>query len=270
MLRLLSSNAQGRKDFWKPSKPCGVGIHWKALTENSQMITNMPWFKSFFGFFAPFCIVKLATSSIRVKALKGYQSQTQSTGTDGLTHLCLKQQKGVERHCDISRRAACNITTCPVASCKWIWLKTTMGQPEQDPDLPRLASNVLGKVQYNLCVAGQVDVAAGQVNFEVSRSQLGAAFPAQRIMFCNLLYVAPCRGKNLLDNICRRHGRQNYWKLFFKYFANVCSIPKWFSISITDQEERVNPFASEDFEHNSSNRIIHEQKLNWDCEMQHE
>ena len=27
MLRLLSSKTQGRKDFWKPPKPCHVGIH---------------------------------------------------------------------------------------------------------------------------------------------------------------------------------------------------------------------------------------------------
>ena len=31
MLRLLSSKARGSKDFLKPSKPCHVGIHWKAL-----------------------------------------------------------------------------------------------------------------------------------------------------------------------------------------------------------------------------------------------
>ena len=37
MLRLLSSKAQGRKDFWKTSKPCLVGIHWKAFVEYSQM-----------------------------------------------------------------------------------------------------------------------------------------------------------------------------------------------------------------------------------------
>ena len=42
-----------------------------------------------------------------------------------------------------------------------------MGQAEQDPDLPRSASNVLGKVQYNR-VAGQVEVPAGQVNFRGS------------------------------------------------------------------------------------------------------
>ena len=32
MLRLLSSKAQGCKDFQKPSKPCRVGIHRIALT----------------------------------------------------------------------------------------------------------------------------------------------------------------------------------------------------------------------------------------------
>ena len=33
MLRLHSSKAQGHKYLWKPSKPCHVGIHWKALAE---------------------------------------------------------------------------------------------------------------------------------------------------------------------------------------------------------------------------------------------
>ena len=39
MRRPLSSKAQGRKEFWKPSEPCHVGIHWKALAEYSQMST---------------------------------------------------------------------------------------------------------------------------------------------------------------------------------------------------------------------------------------
>ena len=55
MLSLLSSNVQGPKDFWKPSKPCHVGIHWIALTEYSQMSTHMPGFQSFLRFFASFC-----------------------------------------------------------------------------------------------------------------------------------------------------------------------------------------------------------------------
>ena len=55
MMRLLSSKAQGRKDFWKPSKPCHVDIHWIALAEFSQMSTNMLGFQSFFSFFASFC-----------------------------------------------------------------------------------------------------------------------------------------------------------------------------------------------------------------------
>ena len=42
--------------------------------------------------------------------------------------------------------AACNITTCPIASCKWIRQKTANGQAEQDPNLPRSAINALGRV----------------------------------------------------------------------------------------------------------------------------
>ena len=55
MLRLLSSNAHlGHKDFWKPSKPYHVGIHWMALAEHSQMSTHVPGFQPFFSFF---CII---------------------------------------------------------------------------------------------------------------------------------------------------------------------------------------------------------------------
>ena len=67
MLRRLSSKAQERKDFSKPSKPCHVGIHLKALAEHSQMNTHVPGFLSFFCFFASFFpMAKIATSSIRV------------------------------------------------------------------------------------------------------------------------------------------------------------------------------------------------------------
>ena len=38
----------------KPSKPCDVGIHWKALAEYSQMSTHLPGFRSFFSVFASF------------------------------------------------------------------------------------------------------------------------------------------------------------------------------------------------------------------------
>ena len=56
--------------------------------------------------------------------------------------------------------------------------KTAMGQAEQDPDLPPSASYVLGNVQFHLylTVAGHVEVLAGE-------STLGAACPAQKIMF---------------------------------------------------------------------------------------
>ena len=67
MLRLLSSKIQERKDFWKPSKSCHVGIHWIALTEYSQISTHLPGIPSFFSFFCIiFGLTKLATSSTRV------------------------------------------------------------------------------------------------------------------------------------------------------------------------------------------------------------
>ena len=56
MLKLYSSKEQGPKEFWKPSKPCHVGIHQIALTEFSQMSTHMPGFQSFLRFLTSFCI----------------------------------------------------------------------------------------------------------------------------------------------------------------------------------------------------------------------
>ena len=55
MLRLLSPKAQEGKDFWKPSTPCHVGIHWIAFAEYSQVSTHVPEFQSFFRFFSLFC-----------------------------------------------------------------------------------------------------------------------------------------------------------------------------------------------------------------------
>ena len=52
ILSLLSSKAQGRKDFQKTSKSGQACIHWIALAENSQMSTHLPGFLSFFRFFA--------------------------------------------------------------------------------------------------------------------------------------------------------------------------------------------------------------------------
>ena len=60
MLRLLSSDAQERKYFWKQSKPCHVGTHWTALTDDSQMSTHIPWFQWFFRIFALFFIGQTA------------------------------------------------------------------------------------------------------------------------------------------------------------------------------------------------------------------
>ena len=59
MLR-LSSKADGCKDFWKPSKPCHVGIHGIALAEHSQVNTHEPGFQSFFRLSASFCIDQIS------------------------------------------------------------------------------------------------------------------------------------------------------------------------------------------------------------------
>ena len=73
---------------------------------------------------------------------------------------------------EILDQIACNITICPIARCKWIWQNTALGQAEQDPDLPRSSSNVLGKVQCQSPlfngVVGQVEVQVGQVNLRGS------------------------------------------------------------------------------------------------------
>ena len=63
MLRLLSSKAQGHKDFFKPSKSCHVGIHWKDLTGHSQMSTNVHGFYRLFSFVYHFLLEKLYTST---------------------------------------------------------------------------------------------------------------------------------------------------------------------------------------------------------------
>ena len=60
MLRLLSSKAQGWKDFRKPSKPFHIGIHWIALAEYSPMSTHLSGFQSCFRFFASICICKIS------------------------------------------------------------------------------------------------------------------------------------------------------------------------------------------------------------------
>ena len=51
MLRIILSKAQECRKFWKPFKPCHVGIHWKALAESYQMSTHVPGFPSFHSLF---------------------------------------------------------------------------------------------------------------------------------------------------------------------------------------------------------------------------
>ena len=75
VLRLLSSKAQGCKDFWKQSKPCHVGNHGKRFAEHSHMSTHVPGLQSFSGFLHHFVLAKLATTSIRVKLPRDSQEQ---------------------------------------------------------------------------------------------------------------------------------------------------------------------------------------------------
>ena len=60
MLRLLMSKAQRCKDFWKPSKLCHVSIHWRAVTEYSQMSTHLPGFQPSLWSFASFSIGQIS------------------------------------------------------------------------------------------------------------------------------------------------------------------------------------------------------------------
>ena len=82
MLRLLSSKAQGCENFRKPSKPCHVGTHWKALAEYSQMSSHLPGFQSFFQVSASFCLAELTTSSLRVNPFISYSGLARWSDTD--------------------------------------------------------------------------------------------------------------------------------------------------------------------------------------------
>ena len=66
VLWVFSSKEKWCNFFKKATKHWHVGIHWKGLTEYSQMSTHLPGFPYFFRFFHHFVMDKLATSSIRV------------------------------------------------------------------------------------------------------------------------------------------------------------------------------------------------------------
>ena len=61
MLRLLSTKAQWRKDFWKPSTSCHVGTPWTP-----RWVPMCQGFNHFSGFLHHFVRAKLANSSITV------------------------------------------------------------------------------------------------------------------------------------------------------------------------------------------------------------
>ena len=65
-LATFSQNTR-MQNILKPSILCHVGTHWIVLSEYSQMSIHMPGFWSFSRFLHPLVLVKLTTSSIRVK-----------------------------------------------------------------------------------------------------------------------------------------------------------------------------------------------------------
>ena len=80
--RWVSSSAQEHKDLWKPSKPCHVGTHWKALAEFSQIrVPICQGFSDFSGFLHYFLLAKLATNSIRVNYSTGELGYDGRNGT---------------------------------------------------------------------------------------------------------------------------------------------------------------------------------------------
>ena len=56
------------KDFWKPSRPSHVGIHWIALAVYSQMSTHLTDCRYFSCLLHYFVLAKLATNSIGLKS----------------------------------------------------------------------------------------------------------------------------------------------------------------------------------------------------------
>ena len=67
-LRLLSSKAQGCKDFWKLSKPHAMFVFIRQLSLSTpKWVPMTQGFSHFAGFLLPFVLAKLATSSMRVK-----------------------------------------------------------------------------------------------------------------------------------------------------------------------------------------------------------
>ena len=107
MRRLLSSkagDAQRCKEFWKPSKPYHVGIHWKALTKYSQMSTHMIGFQSVSSFFAWFCIGQISMHQQHIKGKRWilYQNSIYNCSSN-IWWIYVSFQKYFQKY-DLSRR----------------------------------------------------------------------------------------------------------------------------------------------------------------------
>ena len=117
MLMLRSTKAQDCKDFWKPLKPCHVG--WPSLSALCW-VSLLQGFKQFPAFLHHFVLVKLATSSIRVKRARSVQLMLYG-----------------EHYTYISPRVYCQRVPAPGAGLveSWVW-RTLNPAPGDDCFIP--------------------------------------------------------------------------------------------------------------------------------------
>ena len=116
-----------RLDFWKSSKPCHIGIHWIALTENSQMSTHVLGFQSFFRTYASFCIGQSNHQH------KGFYPSSNASEYHLFDKLCSELQGGVHspgRNGLVPVEMPCFPGTCCM-SCRvrnWIRVQAVLGE----------------------------------------------------------------------------------------------------------------------------------------------
>ena len=126
MLRPLLSKAQGRKDFWKRSKPCYVGIHRIALTEYSPVSTHVPGYQSFSRFFVSFCIGQFSNQQQRRFNwhwfLHHFALAKLATSSNGVKRFLRSQMPYSLPHLISSSPTTTNTTTTSSATAPtWNW-----------------------------------------------------------------------------------------------------------------------------------------------------
>ena len=89
MLVLLPPNAWECNHFWKPSKPCHVGIHWVLSDEYPYVRVSV----IFPGILHHFVLANLATSSIRVNiSIQTYINMFSGMHACTTTSVCIENR----------------------------------------------------------------------------------------------------------------------------------------------------------------------------------